>query len=382
MHNLVKTSYSLMDVEILLEDLSGKLAGMDTATRERLIQSGVHYSEMLPVEYKPTDEYLAIYHNALETMAKRIALGIAVLAEQLYSKHGESLVLISLARAGTPIGILIRRYIKWAYNVNIPHYSISIIRDRGIDINAMEYIRNNQLDVSHFQFIDGWTGKGVISNQLSSAVRQLKELNPHWDGLSDDLAVLADPANLCNICGTREDLLIPSACLNSTVSGLISRTILREDLIDVAGGDFHGAVYFGDLESEDLSIEFIYTITSWFIRLNMEDIQSGINPYKQRQAITGIEVVNSIKNDYDISDINLIKPGIGETTRVLLRRVPWKVLIDNSHKANKSSFYTNSTDPQLEHIIRLCEEKKVPIEYRKLGNYKACGIIKGMSADV
>ncbi len=41
--------------------------------------------------------------------------------------------------------------------------------------------------------------------------------------------------------GTREDFLIPSACLNSTVSGLVSRTVLNDDLIGPA--DFHGAKF-------------------------------------------------------------------------------------------------------------------------------------------
>ena len=39
---------------------------------------------------------------------------------------------------------------------------------------------------------------------------------------------------------------------------------------------------------------------------------------------------NQIIKAYDIKDINYIKPGIGEATRVLLRRVPWKLLINNN----------------------------------------------------
>lgn len=33
-----------------------------------------------------------------------------------------------------------------------------------------------------------------------------------------------------------------------------------------------------------------------------------------------------ISEEYGIHDVNLVKPGVGETTRVLLRRVPWKIL--------------------------------------------------------
>jgi hypothetical protein len=37
--------------------------------------------------------------------------------------------------------------------------------------------------------------------------------------------------------------------------------------------------------------------------------------------------VEAISAQYGITDVNLVKPGVGETTRVLLRRVPWRVLM-------------------------------------------------------
>ncbi len=48
--------------------------------------------------------------------------------------------------------------------------------------------------------------------------------------ISAELAVAADPANVTELCGTHEDILIPSSCFNCTVSGLISRTFLRDDI--------------------------------------------------------------------------------------------------------------------------------------------------------
>ncbi len=64
------------------------------------------------------------------------------------------------------------------------------------------------------------------------------------------------------MCGTHDDILIPSSCLNSTVSGLVSRTFLRKDIIRKF--DFHGAVYYEELENSDLSYEFINTIEKEF----------------------------------------------------------------------------------------------------------------------
>ena len=93
---------------------------------------------------------------------------------------------------------------------------------------------------------------------------------------------------------------------------------------------------------------------------------------EKRVESQGIDEVINIGKNFGIDDINLIKPGIGETTRVLLRRIPWKVLIDERYKGN----------PQLEHIVRLAEEKHTPVEYYPLTHYKCCGIIKKLAEDV
>lgn len=370
--NLVRTTYKPEDVTILLQDLSGKMRAMDTEEREKAIQSGVHYSEMLPLEYKPTDDYIKIYDKALSKMSQPIAYYVGKLADRMYNQFGDKLVIISLARAGIPAGILVKRYIKQFFNADVPHYSISIIRGKGIDEAAMDYIyeQEHTKGVENFVFLDGWTGKGAIMYVLQKAVDQLKEKDAHkWSKLSSDLAVIADPANICNLRGTHGDVLIPSSCLNATVSGLVSRTIHRDDLIE--NGEFHGAVYFEHLESEDRSYEFINTIEKYFKPVskwvgNVDDYLAMGN------RVAGIEVVKHLAEVYDIEDINMIKPGIGEATRVLLRRVPWKVVINESCK--------NNTD--LDHIVELCKERNVPIEYRNdIGYYSVCGIIKNMSAD-
>lgn len=70
--------------------------------------------------------------------------------------------------------------------------------------------------------------------------------------------------------------------------------------------------------------------------------------------------------EYQVEDINLIKPGIGEATRVLLRRVPWMILVNERYKDSR----------ELKHLVRLAQEKHVPIEAYPLRHYKCCGIIK------
>ncbi|MNE86395.1 hypothetical protein D3C80_1834910 [compost metagenome] len=65
-----------------------------------------------------------------------------------------------------------------------------------------------------------------------------------------------------------------------------------------------------------------------------------------------------------MDNINLIKPGVGETTRVLLRRVPWKIIVDTKY------------NPNLRHIMLLAEERGVPVEEYPGLAYSCCGIIK------
>lgn len=348
----LRSSYKEEDVILLLKDITGLVEPQPTKERERLIQSGKHYSEMLPIEYVPTEKYMETYYEALKVYSEPVARAVGVVADKIVNAKGKDVVLVSLARAGIPIGILIKRYIKFKYDIDVLHYSISIIRGRGIDDNAMKYLLE-RCEAKQLLFVDGWIGKGAILNELKKDIVQ-------YDGVSDDIAVIADPANVTELCGTHDDILIPSSCLNSTVSGLISRTFLRSDII--GENDFHGAVYYGDLKNADLSYQFIETIESYFVIDNKEKTENKGN-------IKGIDEVRKIAVKFGVDDINFIKPGIGEATRVLLRRVPWKVFINEKYKDSK----------ELSHLIRLADEKNVPIEYYPMKNYKCCGIIKQLS---
>lgn len=379
--NLVKTSYDKNDVIILLKDLSDKMTELPTEEREKLIQNGVHYSEMLPMEKEPSYEYLKLYNESMDRLKYQIAVYIKRVAEMVLANTTERCkrqpVLISLARAGIPIGILIKRYIKEIYNIQCSHYAISIIRDKGIDVNAMNYIYNNECNredgnlVSNFIFVDGWTGKGAIKTQLTEAVNQLKESDKKWKDLKDDLFVLADPANITEFCGTHEDFLIPSSCLNSTISGLVSRTILNSQ-INTKLGDFHGAVYFEKFEDEDISNAFINQVTRCFLDV-AKDEEDDIKVDTQLDTSwNGMTIVNRICNTFDVEDYKKVKPGIGETTRVLLRRIPWLILVDEKISEN---------DPDIQHILLMAKEKNINVQKYPLGFYKVCGIIKELSAD-
>ena len=86
-----------------------------------------------------------------------------------------------------------------------------------------------------------------------------------------------------------------------------------------------------------------------------------------QQRVVG-EEVHRIGADFGIRDINLIKPSIGEATRVLLRRVPWKVLV-----------HSLRDEAHLGHIYQLAREKGAELVEYPLENYRACGLIRDLA---
>lgn len=150
----MKSSYKEKDVVLLLKDITGLVTPQSTEEREKLIQSGRHYSEMLPIEYVPTEKYMQVYNNALKVFAKANADAVGSLADKVMKARGDDVVLVSLARAGIPVGILLKHYIEFKYKLDVPHYAISIIRDRGIDDNAMKYLLG-KYKPEQLLFVDG-----------------------------------------------------------------------------------------------------------------------------------------------------------------------------------------------------------------------------------
>ncbi|MDF6042289.1 phosphoribosyltransferase [Streptomyces sp. JH14] len=350
------SSYAPDEVGWLLQDLSDTELEAPTEEREEAIQSGgAHYAESLPVEYQPSAQYQELFKAALDLSAARIARAVGVVTETVLAERTPRPVLVSLARAGTPVGVLMRRWAQHRHRLDLPHYAVSIVRGRGIDANALRWLAA-QHDPADVVFVDGWTGKGAITRELSAALAE-------FDGFDPEIAVLADPGGCVRTYGTREDFLIPSACLNSTVSGLISRTVLRSDL--VGPDDYHGAKFYRELADSDVSGHFLDTVAAYF-----DEVVDAVDA-EVKELLTadraptwdGWAAVERISEEYGIHDVNLVKPGVGETTRVLLRRVPWKILAKRGAGAD------------LEHIRLLAEQRGVPVEEVDGLPYTCVGLI-------
>ncbi|MEU8648846.1 phosphoribosyltransferase, partial [Streptomyces sp. NPDC048737] len=319
------SSYAPEEVGWLLQDLSDVTLEAPTEEREEAIQSGgAHYAESLPVEYQPSEQYQALFHTALEASAARLAQAVGAVTELVIAERSPRPVLVSLARAGTPVGVLMRRWAQYRHGLELPHYAVSIVRGRGIDANALRWLAEHH-DPADVVFVDGWTGKGAITRELAVAIEEF-EAAGGAAGFDPEIAVLADPGSCVRTYGTRDDFLIPSACLNSTVSGLISRTVLRADL--VGPDDFHGAKFYRELAGTDVSRAFLDAVSARFPEVAdaVDGAVKELLAADRAPTWEGWAAVERISEEYGIHDVNLVKPGVGEATRVLLRRVPWKIL--------------------------------------------------------
>ncbi|QOV46433.1 phosphoribosyltransferase [Streptomyces chromofuscus] len=356
------SSYAPDEVGWLLQDLSDVTLEAPTEEREEAIQSGgAHYAESLPVEYQPSEQYQALFHAALETSAARIAHAVGVVTETVLAERSPRPVLVSLARAGTPVGVLMRRWAQHRHGLDLAHYAVSIVRGRGIDANALRWLADRH-DPRDVVFVDGWTGKGAITRELAAALREFEEAEG-ITGFDPEIAVLADPGSCVRTYGTREDYLIPSACLNSTVSGLISRTVLRADL--VGPHDYHGAKFYRELAGADVSTTFLDAVAAHFDEVAdaVDATTKELLSADRTPTWEGWAAVERISQEYGIHDVNLVKPGVGETTRVLLRRVPWKILA------------RAGAGPDLDHVRLLAEQRGVPVEEVAALPYTCVGLI-------
>jgi hypothetical protein len=326
-------TYQPEDVHFVLQPTQVKTISI--LEKEMQISQGVHYGHLLSRETAPTEIYQQLFLQTLERNAGLVAQQIISLAHEL--KAQEKTVLVSLARGGTPIGVLLKRTLE-LLGTPTTHYSISIIRDHGLDLNALSYITQQQPN-QNLAFIDGWTGKGVINQTLKASLKTFDQK------VSSDLYVLCDPAGVADTAATHEDYLLPNAMLNATISGLISRTTLSQT-------GYHAVMPLQELEAYDVTQFYIKKIMMAVKAHLSQPVLPVVHASKEKQAQCQ-QVLEALAQEHQLP-INLIKPSIGEATRVFLRRQPKALILqkrslDTFHleelAANQCPIYVNSNLP-------------------------------------
>ena len=105
----MRSSYREEDVILLLKDITGMVEPQSTKERERLIQAGRHYCEMLPIEYVPSEKYMEAYREALE-LCKACGFGGGKTGGKIIAERGKMLFWSLLPG---------REYLDWDF---IKHY--------------------------------------------------------------------------------------------------------------------------------------------------------------------------------------------------------------------------------------------------------------------
>lgn len=339
--------------------------------KERLIQSGQkHYSQMISMEKAPSDQHLQHFEFALQQGAKRLAGDVQRLAKYLVDYFPQQeIVLISLVRAGVPLGVLLKHQIEKTQSC--AHYGISIIRDRGIDFAALEAILQ-QHDAKYIVFVDGWTGKGAISRELQASLKDYPDL---FDQISQipRLVTLADLGGYSWLTASADDWLIPFGILGSVISGLTSRSFLECPINQLVAKShcfepkyWHRCVLYDHLASYDRSVEFIDQINALIEYTPVHDTIEWNNDLRLQQQAYCLETIKYLAQTYDIEDINRIKPSIAEATRAVLRRVPDRILIRDVN------------DPHVQLLLHFAQQQNVPVDIvaEQLGPYRAVTLIK------
>lgn len=347
-------SYEPADVRFVIRRLPRLAVNMTgTAEKEALIQSGArHYSEMLSEELTPTAEYLATFEAAVARNGARLARDLAGLADALTARHPHGIQLVSLLRAGTPFGVVLARLLRARGHV-VDHASLSVIRDRGLDLVALKAVLLSSVaPPGTIVFVDGWTGKGVIARELH------RSLDAAPFRVRGELAVVADLCGAADLAATEDDYLIPSCLLNATVSGLVSRSILPRG----EDGAMHGCLVYDELTSADVSRPFVDNLTRLALEVPRRQVttrprQDSTRQNERRDALA------ALMREHGVSDPNRVKPGIGEATRVLLRRVP------------KALVVRDGRDPDVTHALLLCEQRNVPVVVRPELPFSAVAVI-------
>jgi len=349
-------SYAAEDCEFLLTPLAPRFIAI--AEKERLIQrEGRHYSEMISRESAPEAGYLALFHTLTERYRERLACEIMALANHIAESRPEPITLVSLARAGTPFGALLQRALTRFFGIQSRHFSVSIIRDRGLDRNALRYIlRTLGRNPKGLVFADAWTAKGVITRELKAAIADWNRCEP--ERLDDRLYVISDIGGSAEVAATYDDYAIPSGILNATVSGLVSRSILNDE---IGRDQFHGCVLYEDLHAYDQTRWFLEAIST-----AMESAEQFTLPRSERaeRAAMTKACLCRWQRNYRIANLNHIKPGVAEATRVMLRRVPDRLILrDPAH-------------PDVAHLHLLAERKGVPVEIEPQMPFNAAAFIQ------
>lgn len=332
----VQTSYDPADIRLLIAAAAPPQVSLDE--KEARIAAGESYGHFLTPEAAPSLLQTQTYSGALDRSGPVIASALTGLAAQL-AALGPTITLVSLARAGFPVGIVLHRLLR-RRGLDSVHFGVCIVRGAGLDMRALRRVLAER-PASSVVFVDGWTGKGSILDTLRGSLAG-QEVQPR-------LAALYDPAGVADLAGSFGDVLLPHAALNATVSGLVSRTFLTPR--------GHAADHMGHLAAHDVSGAYLDALDALCRR-------AAPLPAPTHRPDKPADLALHVARLYGCTDAHRAKPGIGEATRVFLRRRPGALVL-------------RASTPDTAHLETMAQGAGVPVHLHPGLPYAAMTLIAG-----
>lgn len=342
---MIAHSYLPHQVTCLFAPFNGDL--LSVQEKEACLQNGGYYGDILSKEDRPDPQYVEIFDRLSSTLSHKLAQPVLQLVEHFHTTRpvDRPIVLLSLARAGTPIGVVVAELLRTRFNREVHHYSVSVLHKYGLDGHAMNHILARHA-AENVVFLDGWVSQGRIT-------RAVEESAPQW-GVSPVLYCVSDPSGFQDATATREDILLPSAVLNANVSGLLSRTVYNPN-------GFHFSETYSDFHDIDRTQAFIQDMLhACESQTRIE--QRNVTPSHQQRVIARTQI-EAFCAEHNTDDSN-IKVGVGEVSRSLLRRIPTLVVVDPS------------AVEETQHMFWLAQQRNIELRVQELnGPFRAFSIL-------
>ena len=350
LHGPEFSTFSPDAVTWLLDDLSDLALEAPVDEREKRKALGLqHYSDDLPIELPTTESFMAVFQSALPSLATSAASMVQKVALDLAARGRSRLALVSLARAGVPPATWLKESLAVNYGQASSHYAVSIVKDLGLDQRAIEYVLSRH-DPEDVFFVDGWTGSGAIRSELSHSLQAMGA-----DMVLDRLVVLCDPAGVADVYGSQYDELLPSACLNATSCGLVSRTVTVRTS---AGGVRHGAKFYQDRITEDMT-----RVIHEHVSLKLLAASRSPDSEEQPDLSAKSHITSAIRERLEAPSVS-VKWGFGESMRALQRRQPTLLVVDPAQLKRAAS----------RPLMALATERGVPVRTLPISPYGAAAL--------
>jgi hypothetical protein len=259
---------------------------------------------------------------------KAAVLGmVEALAQRVAAATPSAPLLVSILRAGVPVGALLARALGRHLAEEVPLVALSLFDGLGWDAVALEAALEDHPG-RPVVFVDGWTSRGGVTGELRrSYERWTSSGKPDFTrGEGPRLAVLCDPRGLASFSALQADRFVPSSLFTAPETLGFSRGFATAD-----GGMFRVYEFPPRLLKPAL-------VGAWMD-------EDGATP----AFLAGGEAP---------SDASPPHPGwrlhVNEVVRALVNRNPREVLLREDEETASEA---------LEPVLHLCGLRGVPVSY-------------------